>query len=82
MSEPVEVKIARLEEIIKALVARIESNHVEAESHRKATDQTLASLVVVTNQWAGVRATLSVIGLIVATLSACAGAAATYLFHK
>ena len=78
MSEPVDVKIARLEEVLKALVQRIDDTAMISERHRQATDRILGNLVAMTNEWAGVRKMLTVFGSVLIAVGGLIGWSINY----
>ncbi len=89
MAEPVEIQIARLEENVKALAQKVDANATlaretaeRARIHETDVSDKLGALISMTDEWRGVRKTLSAFGALLLGVGTIAGAFLHYLWQK
>ena len=85
MAEPLEAAVARLDARLTGIEHRLDEHYEITRESRAAVDARLAKVevllprrVALSNEWAGVRKTLTTAGAMVALVSSILGATAAY----
>ena len=86
MTESLASAVARLDQKLDDLGERITDNYKITKESREAVDKrldkmedTLAGLLVLSSEWAGVRKTLTAAGVVIGLISGAIGAAGAWL---